>query len=218
MQRSDECSFVKDDFPGATEISVKKGSFLVMEGDFSEQGAYLLLAGDVEVYVGDMDGGETLLFTLGAGQLVGELSLLGIGQRTAFVRCLTNVRALRLSRSVWDQAMKNEVFLRKVLHSMTKRFEATQNVVRRLGQSQAAQRFGVYLLGREEWADSIGDEISIEMPTHVNLARMLNCTREHVTKVIKRFTQAGIIVANSDGRKVTISRSKISEVLSGSSE
>ncbi|MES0372348.1 MAG: Crp/Fnr family transcriptional regulator, partial [Mariprofundaceae bacterium] len=197
---------------------VKKGSFLVMEGDFSEQGAYLLLAGDVEVYVGDMDGGETLLFTLGAGQLVGELSLLGIGQRTAFVRCLTNVRALRISRTVWDQAMKNEAFLRKVLNAMTKRFEATQNVVRRLGQSQAAQRFGVYLLGREEWAASSGDEISIEMPTHVNLARMLNCTREHVTKVIKRFNQAGIIVANSDGRKVTISRSKISEVLSGSSD
>ena len=138
---------------------------------------------------------------------------MGVELRMASVRALSPVRALRLTRKLWTQRMDDEVFLRKVLDSLVSRFADTQNVVRRLGQSQAMHRLGVYLLGREEWAHSHGDTISVELPTHVNLARMLNCTREHVTKVMKKFTQADAITLNDRNRKVELSRSKISRLL-----
>ncbi|MES0372349.1 MAG: Crp/Fnr family transcriptional regulator [Mariprofundaceae bacterium] len=205
--------FAKSDFPGADEINAAKGSFLLMEGDSSGQGAYLVLDGEVEVFVADMDGSETLLFTLHSGHLIGEMGLLGIEQRMACVRCLTDVRLLRLSRQVWKQQMQNEVFLRKLLDSIVLRFSATQSVVRRLGQSQALSRLGVYMLGRSEWEHMKGDVVTLELPTHANLARMLNCTREHVTKMMKRFVLAGAIVTGDNRRMVNLSRSKISGLL-----
>ncbi len=213
MREDESCYFVKEDFPGADEVRAERGAFLLMEGDSSDQGGYLLLEGEVEVFVADVDGGETLLFTLGPGQLIGEMGLMGVEERMACVRCLTPVRLLRLSQQLWKQKMQSEAFLRKLLDSMVLRFSATQSVVQRLGQSQALHRLGVYMLGRSEWADAQGDMVSIELPTHANLARMLNCTREHVTKLMKRFTQAGAVTASGDGRMVKLSRSKISALL-----
>ncbi len=205
--------FDKSDFPGAEETTAEKGSFLLMEGHTTGQSAYLLLSGEVEVFVGDVDGSETLLFKLGPGHLVGEMGLLGVQQRMAYVRCLTPVHMLRLSKRIWGERMQDEEFLRKLLDSVVLRFAATQSVVRRLGQSQAAHRLGVYLLGLKEWGYAKGDQVLVELPTHANMARMLNCTREHVTKVIKRFTQADAIIMSGDGRNATLSRVKISELL-----
>lgn len=213
MQGTEYQFFDRSDFPGADEARFDKGAFLLMEGDNCEHGGFLLLEGKVEVFVDDVVGSETLLFTLGQGQLIGEMCLMGLEQRMASVRALTPVRALRLSRTVWKQRLRDEEFMRKVMESMVARFGDMQNVVRRLGQSQAMHRLGVYLLGREEWAHPHGDVVIIELPTHANLARMLNCTREHVTKVMKRFTQAGAIQANGDSRKVELSRSRISKLL-----
>lgn len=213
MQEVEQHCFVRDDFPGADEISAGKGSFLLMEGDSSDQGAYLLLEGEVEVFIADVDGSETLLFILDSGHLIGEMGLMGVEQRMACVRCLTDVRLLRLSKQVWNQQMKDEAFLRKLLDSVVLHFSATQSVVRRLGQSQVLNRLGVYMLGRSEWKNMKGDIVTLELPTHANLARMLNCTREHVTKLMKRFNQAGAISTSGDRRMVNLSRSKISDLL-----
>lgn len=213
MQGSEHHCFERSDFPGADEVRFEKGAFLVMEADGCEHGGYLLLEGGVEVFVDDVIGSETLLFTLGAGQLVGEMCLMGVEERLASVRAVSPVRALRLTRKLWAERIRDEVFLRRVVDSLVARFSDTQKVVRRLGQSQAMHRLGVYLLGREEWSHAHGDVIAIDLPTHANLARMLNCTREHVTKVMKRFTQAGAISANGDNRKVELTRSKISRLL-----
>jgi len=216
MRAGQQQLFDRNDFPKADKINAAKGSFLLMEGEASPRGAYLLLEGEVEVFVDDVDGSETLLFTLGAGDLVGEMGLISNEKRMAHVRCLTPVRALWISKQLWEEQMKNEAFARKLIDSLVSRYSATQNVVRRLGQSQAPSRLGIYLLGLEEWVSAKGDTITTSLPTHVNLARMLNCTREHITKVLKQFNQAEAIKASGDGRKVIISRSKISKMLTRS--
>jgi len=213
VQGSELQFFDRGDFPEADEVSFDKGAFLLMEGDNCEHGGFLLLDGKVEVFVGDVVGSETLLFTLGPKQLVGEMCLMGVEQRMASVRALSPVRALRLTRKMWSYRIRDEEFLRKVMESLVTRFSDMQNVVRRLGQSQAMHRLGVYLLARDEWTRTQDDLIAIELPTHANLARMLNCTREHVTKVIKRFTQAEAIVHFDDSKKVELSRSKIYRLL-----
>ncbi len=212
--RAGQQLFNKSDFPKADKFNAEKGSFLLMEGEGSPRSAYLLLEGEVEVFVDDVDGSETLLFTLGPGELVGELGLISNEKRMAHVRCLTSVQALSISKKLWDENMKNEAFAKKLIASLVSRYTATQNVVRRLGQSQAPSRLGIYLLGLEEWSSARDGTVTVNLPTHVNLARMLNCTREHITKVLKLFTQAGAIKASGDGRKVIISRSKISGMLS----
>jgi len=213
MEGVEQCFFVRDDFPGADEVSVEKGSFLLMEGDSSDRGAYLLLEGSVEVFVADVDGSETLLFTLSPGQLIGEMGLMGVKQHMACARCMTPVRVLRISRAVWDTQMQSENFLRRVLNSTVLHFAATQKVVRRLGQSQVLHRLGIYMLGRKEWISVTGDSVEVELPTHVNMARMLNCTREHVTKLMKRCTEAGAVAATEDGRTVSLSKEKIAKLL-----
>lgn len=213
MQGSELQFFNRSDFPEADEVRFDKGAFLLMEGDNREHGGFLLLDGTVEVFVDDVVGSETLLFTLGPNQLIGEMCLMGVEQRMANVRALSQVRALRLTRKMWSYRIRDEEFLRRVLDSLVARFADTQKVVRRLSQSQAMHRLGVYLLARDEWSRTKDDLVAVELPTHANLARMLNCTREHVTKVIKRFIQAEAIVHFDDSKKVELSRSRIYKLL-----
>jgi len=206
----------REDFAGAERIHIGSGQFVLREGERADQGAYFILDGKVEMFVDDINGNETLLFILGSDELVGEMGLLAGESRVTSIRTLTGTEMLYIPRKMWNRLMQNDLFVKRLLNSVVSRLNDTQNVVRRLGQSQAQHRLGIYLLGRSEWNGVDGDRVEVVMPTHINLSRMLNCTREHVTKVIKRFTSSGAITANGSNRNFVLSRSAISELMTRS--
>lgn len=81
--------------------ALDKGDFLFEEGDPSDA-LYVVADGAMEVRSQTPGGESTVLAELGPGSVVGEMSLLGGGERSATVEALREVELFRVSRSAFD--------------------------------------------------------------------------------------------------------------------
>lgn len=205
--------FEAADFPHASTITVKKGSCVVYEGEDSCKTAYLIQSGAMEVLTECIDGTQTSLYKLYKGELFGELALMGITTRTASVYAIEDTTLLKINHAVWNKCLENYEFLIRVNTMLMHRYLETTKVVRRLGQSSVLHRLGVYLLTLPEWKKTNGDEISVTLPSHAQLARLLNCTRERVSKVMRGLYQAGIIQKHDFDNTITLSKTKLTDTL-----
>lgn len=108
-----ECS--KDDLRALAEagqvVTLPDGWAFVQEGTPGDA-AYILLAGEANVLIG-----RTIIATLGAGAIIGEIAYLEGGQRTATVATHGRVRALRLDFDKLDVLMRKSSALRNVLRA-----------------------------------------------------------------------------------------------------
>lgn len=86
----------------AEEVSFEPGADLMVEGDPGDS-MYLLIAGRVHVIIG----GEHIA-TLGERECVGEMTILDSEPRSATVRCVEAVAALKIEREDFYDLM-NEV-------------------------------------------------------------------------------------------------------------
>ena len=77
-------------------VVFRRGDRLIVAGTASDD-VWLLESGLVKVALADLDGMELILAFLGGGNLVGELSALGSGIRSAHVVALRSGRAVRVS-------------------------------------------------------------------------------------------------------------------------
>jgi CRP/FNR family cyclic AMP-dependent transcriptional regulator len=82
-----------------TPVTFDDGDVLCREGQFGRQ-AFILVSGTAVVSRGD-----EVLATVGPGDLVGELALLGDGRRTASVTAVEPVRALVMSAQEFNSVL-----------------------------------------------------------------------------------------------------------------
>jgi CRP-like cAMP-binding protein len=69
------------------EKRFKKGEYLAIEGE-KEDDLFIVTEGTVEVLVGEEQDSSKVLINLGMGQLIGEMSLVDKGPRSASVRAI----------------------------------------------------------------------------------------------------------------------------------
>jgi len=208
-----ELGFYPDDFPGAVVTSVKRQHCFFHEGDRFDGRAYLILSGQAEVLVDGFDGNQTLLYHLAEGELFGAMGFLSQPARLETVTMATAGKVLRIAQPVWNRSLEHPQFQSKLFHTVLQRYQATLDVVRRLGQSKVAHRLGMYLLSLPEWNGGSEDIVSCRLPTHVVLASMLNCTRERLTRVINDMVAAGVISKVGRSGSVHISRQNLQRSL-----
>jgi len=79
------------------EKSLKKGDYLAIEGKKGED-LFVVTEGAVEVFVGEEQGASKVLINLGTGQLIGEMSLVDQGPRSASVRAIQDPTLVQVIR------------------------------------------------------------------------------------------------------------------------
>lgn len=84
----------------------RAGEVVFQQGAIGEA-AYVLLTGKADVVV-ETEKNSTVLYSLGPGQMVGELAMLCDSPRSATVRARTDVTALRLNREVFFETMRQD--------------------------------------------------------------------------------------------------------------
>ncbi len=182
------------DFPSASRVlRLPEGGLLVSEGEQQAECCWLVLEGELEVCLEDAAGHETTLYHLGAGELVGEMSLLGDIPRSATVTAARDSRLLQVSRGALAEAMqRHEVLLRLASHCFV-RYRSSHDVIRRLSPVRVSHRIVHYLLAMPEWRDVADERVTVRMPTHAELARLLACQRESITRAFRVLRAAGAI-------------------------
>jgi len=194
--------FEADDFKGAKSIELKRGTCLIYEGDMHDKYAYFLLSGSVEVQTECYDGTQTLLYTLQAGVLFGELVLMGAQERIASIYTVEKSKLLKISPVLWKNCLQNPDFLRRIHEMQLQRYLETTKAVSRLGQSSVLHRLGTYFMTLPNWHNTQKTSIQVVLPSHNQLGRMLNSTRERVTVVMQEFYKSGAVMKQSDGSYV----------------
>ncbi len=87
--------------------SFEPGELIVVEGQ-TGNGLYVIVSGNVEVLKGDVGENPRLLAKRGAGDVFGEMALLGEWPRTASVRALDTVQCLGIDRWVFLSQLERQ--------------------------------------------------------------------------------------------------------------
>jgi hypothetical protein len=117
------------------ERRIEAGRDLFKEGDVGDA-VYLIVKGQVRVYVGGHDGRpETTVNDMGAGACIGEMAVLDSAPRSASVRAIDRVRALRVpgegfKRVLSERPEMSEAIVAELVRRMRGLMEKTANAPR----------------------------------------------------------------------------------------
>ncbi|NQW24315.1 MAG: cyclic nucleotide-binding domain-containing protein [SAR202 cluster bacterium] len=89
------------------EKTFAPGELIVEEGQ-TGNGLYVIVSGNVEVLKGDVTATPQVLAKRGAGDVFGEMALLGEWPRTASVRALDSVQCLGIDRWVFLSQLEQQ--------------------------------------------------------------------------------------------------------------
>ena len=158
---------------------------------------YFILDGTVKIHLEQADGSEVIISILGRGEIVGEMSALGIASRSASVLTLETSTLLWCDRATFQRCLMTMPMLaynlagilaRRLRHANEKiQALATQSVEARVARQ-------VLLFAEQYGQPQTNGDIHIPLRlTQSDLAAMTGCSREHVNKVIVSYKERGYL-------------------------
>lgn len=186
------------DFDAAT------GERVYFEGDEATH-LYLVAMGKVKLVRNTASGRDVLLDILHGGDYFGSLSTFGGRVHTETAITQTDCCILKISAEDFERILlEHPDVTRKVLETVSRRLEESQEVVKQLSAYSAEQRIASALLRLASKLGEVrGQGVLIQLPfSRQDLAAMTGSTVETVSRVMSRFAEEGWV---KTGRKwVTI--------------
>ncbi|MGW1172566.1 Crp/Fnr family transcriptional regulator [Kitasatospora sp. NPDC002543] len=157
----------------------------------------VLETGSVMVTAGGPRGGEHLLAARGSGELLGEMSVLAEGVRSATVRTLEPCQVRVVPAVDFTEFVESHSLLRPLLrHSYSRLREADQTRLELATGSVALRLSG--LITRLSGPAASGGPSRIRLPQE-DLARLIGVSRNAVGKVLKEWSGHGWLTTAPGG-------------------
>jgi CRP/FNR family cyclic AMP-dependent transcriptional regulator len=169
--------------------------------------AYLLVEGTVRVQAEQEDGSLVILAFLGAGDLVGEMSVLDEAGRSATVIAVEPCRLLWMGRRDLRDALRTMPVLGfNALRLLARRLRVANARFQALATLDVPGRVAVQLLAlAEEYGHPAagGTEIPLRL-TQSDLASMVGASRERVNQVLVGLRRRQALASSASGRFVIL--------------
>lgn len=182
-----------------------KGSLLFAEGDTAHD-VLILQSGSVKVVVSAASGREVVLDVLGDGAVVGELSALDGGPRSATAYALEPTEVLALAHADFRRVLEEHpAAVRAIITLVVSRLRDADRRQLEFGANDAIGRLCQRLLElrRRYGVEQADGRILIELPfSQTDLASWAGLSREAVVKALRSLRALGWI--DSEGRTITI--------------
>lgn len=186
------------------ETSLRRGDNLFDEGDQGDR-LYIVVEGKIKLGHTAPDGRENLLAILGAGEILGELTLFDPGARSSTASAVSPVKLWYLDHADLMDFIDNHPDLAKhMLQALAQRLRKTNEGLADLVFSDVPGRVAKQLL---DLAKRFGSRTAegIHVPhdlTQEELAQLVGASRETVNKSLAEFMSRGWI--RLEGRAVTL--------------
>ncbi len=157
---------------------------------------FVIVSGEVKVFVDSPDGREVVLTHLQAGEFFGEMALLEGGSRSASVTALSECELMTLSRDDFFALLSRDFALtRKILQALSARLRRADDVIESLALQDVGGRLARYLirLADESGQVAVDGFFAVHRPTHQEIANSIGATRETVTRMLKQFEDRKLI-------------------------
>lgn len=177
-----------EEFP-RRETIIRKGS--------PPESLLFLISGQLQVIDITEDGREVGLRILSPGDFFGEIAIITGGPRTAFVVSLTSAVVAFLPRSLALHLFANSPSIANKMMQLLADKISKDSELRSLLSIQNARRRVFALLDSLITKRITGEKIIERLPTHHEMALMVNTSRETVTRALLSLSQQGVIVRKS---------------------
>jgi CRP-like cAMP-binding protein len=186
------------------ELRLAKGDVLFAEGEPGEK-LFLIETGKIKLGHASPDGRESIIAVLGAGEMLGELSLFDPGPRTATATAVTATKVLSMSHEALLPWLVGRPDLAvSLLAALARRLRRTNEALADLVFSDVPGRVAKALL---ELGGKFGEDTPAGMVvnhelTQEELAQLVGASRETVNKALADFAQRGWVTIEQ--RSVTL--------------
>jgi CRP/FNR family transcriptional regulator, cyclic AMP receptor protein len=157
---------------------------------------FVLVRGEVKVFVDSPEGREVVLTHLQAGEFFGEMALFEDETRSASVTAVTEAELVVLSRQDFLAVLAHDFPLtRKILKTLSARLRRANDVIESLALQDVGGRLARYLLRLvdESGKPAVDGYFEVSRPTHQEIANSIGATRETVTRMLKQFEDRKLI-------------------------
>ncbi|MDR1799778.1 MAG: Crp/Fnr family transcriptional regulator [Bifidobacteriaceae bacterium] len=194
----------KDLVKAMRPVRLDKGQILFREGDEGEK-FYLIQTGRVKLGRSSPDGRENLLAILGAGEMLGEVTLFDPGPRTATATAVVPTDLLELSHgSMVEWLDRHPEAAKLILAALANRLRRTNENLADLVFSDVPGRVAKVLLDlATRFGEQNEDGIRVSHGlTQDELAKLVGASRETVNKALADFIGRGWL--RLEGRSVVL--------------
>lgn len=171
------------------------GTSIINVADRAER-AFILLEGTVKIYVDQLDGSEVILAFLGPGDIFGEMSMVGSGERSANVVAVEECICLAMDRATFHRCLKSMSGLSyNLVRLMNRRLRLANEQIQALSSLDVKGRVARQLLAfAQQYGNPGPGGVRIPMRlTQSDLAALVGASRERVNQVIVEFKDGGLI-------------------------
>ena len=174
----------------------------IIRADQTGEIAYVILDGSVKIHVGQPDGSDVILAILGAGAIVGEMSLSDSLGRSASVSTLEPSTFLLVDRaSFWASLREMPMMAYNLMNILSRRLRLanlhTQSLVRLDVYGRVAGQ--LLALAREYGeANSRGSVVIPLRLTQSDLASMVGASRVRVNQALSFYKKRNYLSVNND--------------------
>jgi len=176
----------------------KRGEMLVEQGG-QPNALFILLNGRARVLTADHRGREVIMAVLGAGDYVGEMSLIDGEPHSATVRAEVQTDVLMLGRVEFARCLpENTSMTYAIMRGLVQRLRHADRKIESLALMDVYGRVARALL--EFAADTGNGELLIrDKISRQDLAKMVGASREMVSRVMKDLEERGFIQTQDNG-------------------
>ncbi|MGD2056139.1 MAG: Crp/Fnr family transcriptional regulator [Gammaproteobacteria bacterium] len=169
----------------------QKNTVIINEGDEASS-LFIILSGEVRVFLSNPDGKEIIINTQGAGEHFGELALLDNAPRSASVMTTDKSTIGVISKADFRNLLSRHIDLGlKLIVELTRRVRMLSDNIKTLALMDVYGRVAKTLLGLAEKAN--GHLVIHNRPTQQEIANRIGASREMVARILKDLSTGGYI-------------------------
>jgi len=187
-------------FEGAVAHKLLDGEVLFRAGDVGD-GCYRIHRGLVKVVVTSQQGEERIISLLGPDAIVGELSMIDGGPRSASVVAIADCSLLFLSRAKFQTYIESHPELTSYLmKTLARRLRGTDDTLAATTFLSVKQRLARALLNLAEYVgEENGGRIQLRLKIgQADLAAMAGVARENVSRTMSEWRKREIVTRSSN--------------------
>lgn len=178
-----------------------KGTIVVHQDDDS-QSLYLIVEGQLKIFITGEDGKELTLGLLGTGDYFGEMALLDDEPRMASALVTEDARLAVLSRRHFLACLdRHPAIARTLLRTLSARLRLVTDSLGDMAMLNVYGRIARVLLQHAEEVDGVRKTGPL---THQDITNLVGASREMVSRVLKDLRTGGYI--STAGKRIVINR------------
>jgi CRP-like cAMP-binding protein len=179
------------------------------------EAVYIILHGTVKIHIEQADGRDVVLSIIGAGDTLGEMSLIDSAGRSASAVTLEDSLLLWMDKAAFQEMLAR---FPPVAHNLVRILSARVRLANELIQALAALdvygRVARQLLAFAEKYGESGEDGSVLIPVHLtqsDIADLVGASRKRVNQVMVFFREQEFISQTAAGKIVVLNRAGLAK-------